>query len=289
MFSTQDNIRSSAFENGANKSTKIDYSKDNLFTGVWNLDQNNLDKFDPFVTGYGAIIWTKLPAFFDYLDSQFSDFRAQFKAMTERNFKSFSGLSDLNLDTEALSHGFAGNELNTAVNIKKENTTFTLKHYELAGSPIREMYQIWVTGIRDPETGLATYHGAIKNGSLRYSMKNHTGELLYVVTDPSFAVGGATGIEFACYYTNVFPTKVFLDHLNYSSGDHAVQELDQEFRGNFHMSNEINKLAVNAMSTYTIEKTYGDYNGRFSTSAVSSYNDSETIRKGYDENLTKLD
>jgi hypothetical protein len=270
-FSSQDNIRSAAFSNGLG--ANVDYTTDNLFTGVWRLDQSNLNKFDPFVGGYAGIVWTQLPAFWDKADSG-SGMTAQFKALTERNFKAFSGIGDLTLDTDALSTGFAGNELPVATNIKKENTTFTIKHYELAGSPIRELYQYWITGIRDPETGLATYHGAIANGMV-YSMKNHTAELLYIVTDPSFAIGGAIGIEFACYYTNVFPTKIPQDHLNYSSGDHAITEIDQEFRGNYHQSSAINNLAVTAMKSYTITKTYGDYNAFTSTTS--------NLNTGYNE------
>lgn len=253
-FKSQDGFASKVF--GSNK---IDYTTDNLFAGVWRLKQDNLNRFDPFIQGYASIIWTKLPLFFTYANDD-TTIGAQFKALTEKNFKSFSGLSDLTLDAETMSHGFAGNELPVATNLKKENTSFTLKHYELAGSPIREMYQYWITGIRDPETGLATYHGALKNGKCVYSMKNHTAELLYVVTDPSFAIGGNTGIEAAAYYTNCFPTKIPMDHLNYSSGDHGITEIDIEFRGNFHMSKAVNELAVKAMQAYTIQKTYGDYN-----------------------------
>ena len=254
-FKSQDGIRSKAFSSASSN----DFSSDNMFTGVWNLNQDNLDRMDPFTTGYAAIIWTRLPAFLDYGNSSATK---QFKALTERNFKSFSGLSDLTLDTDQLSHGFTGNELPVATNIKKENTTFTLRHYELSGSPVRELYQLWIAGIRDPETGLATYNGYLNNSDSAhmYSMKNHTGELLYVVTDPSFAAGGhGNGIEFACYYTNVFPTKIPMDHLNYTSGDHSLPEIDIEFRGNFHMSKSINEMAVKAMKTYQITKSYGDY------------------------------
>ena len=30
-------------------SRQIDYASDNLFTGVWNLDQSNLERFDPYL------------------------------------------------------------------------------------------------------------------------------------------------------------------------------------------------------------------------------------------------
>lgn len=229
----------------------LDWNADNLFTGQWRLDQTNIDRFDPFVTGYAFIIWTKLPKFFD------TGLRTDFKALTERNFKSFDGISDIQLSTEDLTHGFTGNAMGIATNMNKENTSFTLKHQELQGSPIRELYQYWTTGIRDPETGLAHYHGKLhEKEDMYYSMQNHTGELMYVVTDPS---GTAKGIEFAAYYTNVFPTKIPLGHLNYSSGDHGLTEIDIEFRGNMHLGFEVNNLAVQLMKDYMVKKRYGQY------------------------------
>ena len=247
VFTSQSGIKQKAL----NKST--DYTHDNLFAGVWRLDQTNLAEFDPFIQGYAFIMWTKLPAFFDTVNAA-----PQFKSLTEKNFKAFSGISDMTLGVEDITTGFAGNAYGVATNIQKENTSFTLTHYELAGSPIRELYQYWITGIRDPETGLAHYHGKIEDG-MEYSAKNHTGELLYVVTDPSGAAGGVSGIEFACYYTNVMPTKIPQDHLNYSSGDHGLVEIQIDFRGNYHQSGEINSLAKTAMEAYKINKKFGDY------------------------------
>lgn len=251
------------------KKANMDYSVDNLFAGVWRLDQSNLNRFDPFIGGYAFFMWTKLPLFFD------ADVKSQFQNLTEKNFKAFSGIGDMTLNTEDMTMGFAGNTLGVATNLQKENTNFTLTHYELSGSPIRELYQYWVTGIRDPETGLAHYHGKVDSLQDGYSMKNHTGELLYVVTDPS---GSNKGIEFAAYYTNVIPLKIPQDHLNYSAGDHSIPEIQIDFKGNFHQSKEINDLAVSAMQKYRLNKKYGDY-------ALNKVK--EKIKStGYDENTS---
>lgn len=246
---------------------KLDFTTDNLFAGMWRLDQANLDKFDPFITGYSLIIWTKLPAFFD------TEIKRQFQALTEKNFKGYSGIGNINLQVDNIVGGFTGNEIGVATGITKENTSFSLKHQELAGSPVRELYQYWISGMFDIETGVSHYHGKIESGQLDFSMKNHTGELLYIVTDPSFALGGASGIEFAAYYTNVFPTMIPQDHLNYSVNDHSLPEIDIEFRGNFHQSKEINELAVTAMKSYTIKKRFGDYRLGKGFSVNNGYNE----------------
>ena len=236
-------------------------ANDNLFTGVWNLDQANLTKYDPYISGYAFIVWTKLPAFMnnvtdkDVISGMPID-RA-FKQMTEKNFKSLSGIGDITLGVEDVTHGFAGNAYGVATGISKENTSFSITHQELAGSPIRKLYEYWVTGVRDPETGLATYHGKIgSNECPTYSAKYHTGELLYIVTDPT---GGEHGIEFACYYTNVMPTKIPQDHLNFTNGDHAVAEASIDFRGNYHTSDQINQLAKAYLKQKLTQKTFADY------------------------------
>lgn len=240
-FKTQNGLKSYDFN-----------ENDNLFSGVWNLNNDNLQKYDPFITGYAFIVWTKLPAFFD------EPFAKRFKGITEKNFKSFSGVSDMNLNVEDVTHGFAGNAYGVATGLQKENNSFSITHIETSGSPIRELYSYWVMGISDSETGLARYHGKISN-DMPYSAKNHTGELLYIVTDPSGGYKGS-GVEFACYYTNVLPTKVPQDHLNYSSGDHSSVEITMDFRGNYHQSETINAMAVNFLKTNYIKNGFESYN-----------------------------
>lgn len=233
--------------------SEIDYTADNLFAGSWKLNQENIQRFDPFLQGYGFFVWTKLPAFFD------ADFAAQFQALTERNFKSFNGNANLTLEFEDIQSGVAGNTIPVATNLKKENTTFSIVHQEMAGSPIKEGYNHWVTGIRDPDTGLATYHGQIESGDLVYSKKNHSAELMYIVTDPSGGVGGANAIEYACYWTNVIPSSSPREHLNTESGSHSLAEITMEFRGNQYESTMVNELAATIMEEYAVRKRYGDW------------------------------
>lgn len=223
-----------SYENsgGNDNWSKVTGADSNFFKGTWDFRHGEVGQYDPFIGGYAFIVWTRLPDFFD------ENMKTRFKWMTMRNFKSFDGISDIELGTEALTAGFTGNEFNVPTNITKGNTEFTLKHQELSGSPIRELYNYWITGIRDFDTGVATYHGR----SSSYSIQNHTGELLYIVTDPS---GGTlqNSVEFAAYYSNVFPTKIPMSHLNYNSGEHSLTEIDISFKGIFHQSDKINKIA----------------------------------------------
>lgn len=208
----------------------------NFFKGSMNLQ--NLE-FDPLITGYAFIVWTKIPS---WVEKEYPGF----KAMTQKNFLAFSGLDDIELQTSQLQFGFNANEYNAASGIQKNNTTFNLRHAELSGSPIKNMYQFWVTGIRDPETGIATYPKAY---NLEYAAKNHTGELMYIVTRPDANNVDKKNIEFAAYYTNVFPKKIALGHLNYEQGQHDDQTIDMPFNGNLHISPQVDEYAIELLRT----------------------------------------
>jgi hypothetical protein len=243
-------------------------TQQSFFTGGLNLKQL---AFDPLVTGYAFIIWTKLPSWV------VSDYPG-FKALTEKNFKGFSGLSDIELQTQQYQYGFNNNEYNVAAGITKSNTDFSVKHEEFSGSPIKNAYQHWVSGIADPETGIATYP---KIYGLEYAAKNHTGELMYIVTRPDVNNTEKKNIEFAAYYTNVLPTKIPISHFEYSQGDHNQVELEQAFKGNMHISAKVDnyakKLLANTYSFVTeglfnpeISNNGGRYLSEFDTNNGSS-------------------
>ena len=200
------------------------------FTGKMNTQ--TLD-FDPLVTGYAFIVWTKLPFWVDKTYQNFAD-------MTQKNFKSFEGLSNIELQTAQYAHTFNANNYEYATTIQKQNTNFTLKHQEFSGNPIKNMYQFWVTGIRDPETDIAVYPRAF---GCTYGAKNHTGELMYIVTRPDANNVEDHNVEFAAYYTAVMPTSVPIQHFNYQQGSHDSPEIEINFVGDLHIGPEVDNYA----------------------------------------------
>jgi hypothetical protein len=212
----------------------------NFFTGEYNTMK--LD-FDPLINGYSFFKWTVLP---QWLTDVFPGFRD----MTEKNFVEGFSISDIDLETGSITSGFAGNDYNFATTIKKNNTDFSIKHREFSGSPIRNAYQYWISGIRDPETGIATY---AKRAGIAYSAKNHTGEICYITTRPDADNVDMTNIEFACYYTAVFPTKIQLSQFSFSAGDHSNTDYDQSFKGVFHMGANVDAYAYEILKN----KVYG--------------------------------
>lgn len=219
--------------NGVYKYDNTLANNKSFFTGHMNLQRL---EFDPFIGGYAFIYWVKLPKWVTMKYPGFKD-------MTQKNFKSFDGISDIDLQAEDYTHTFNSNGYGVASTIQKNNTDFTIKHQEFSGSPIRNMYQFWVSGIRDPRTDIATYPRMF---GCDYAAKNHTGELLYIVTRPdanNVKDESINNIEFAAYYTNVFPTKIPLGHLNYSQGDHSLAEIDIPFRGTMNISAKVDDFA----------------------------------------------
>ena len=208
---------------------------------------------DPYVSGYAFIKWIKVPTWIH------TDNGRDFVQLTERNFKGFSGLSDLQMDTGAITAGFTANELSFAKGTVQKPEGFTLKYQVKSGMDIDRYYNTWVSGIRDPKTGIATYP---KKSGLPYHSDNHTGILLYVVTRPdadNFGEGeDKSNIEFAALFTHVMPTKIMLDHFNYESGSHEFAEKEQEFKGYMNFGQAVDAFAVGQMSTSKVYKFYNE-------------------------------
>ena len=210
----------------------------NFYNGALNM--KNLEYHDPYVSGWAMFFWTKLPRWM-------VDTFPGFAAFTQKNFKSFQGLSDMELQTIAVTYGFNGNEYNVASGFSKQNTDFTIKHQEYSGQPVSRMYNFWVSGIRDPNTGVALYPELF---NIEYSAANHTGELLYVVTRPDITnCENHRVIEFAAYYTNVLPTKMPLGHYNFDLNSHDQAEPEQAFKGTVNIGPRVDNYAAEVLKT----------------------------------------
>lgn len=207
--------------------------------GSWFTGKMNTQKldFDPLVTGYAFLVWTKLPFWVEKTYTNFAD-------MTQKNFKSFEGLANMELQTAQYTHTFNANSYEYATSLQKQNTNFTIRHQEFSGNPIKNMYQFWITGIRDPETDIAVYPRAF---GCTYGAKNHTGELLYIVTRPDANNVERNNIEFAAYYTAVMPTTIPIQHFSYNQGDHNSPEIDINFVGDLHLGPEVDNYASDVL------------------------------------------
>jgi hypothetical protein len=203
-----------------------------FFQGRTNSDA--IDR-DPLVSGYAFIYWLKIPTWLEQLVPNFRE-------LTQKNLRSFGGIADIELSTFSIQEGFTASEALFAANSQMFQG-FTMNHREWSGSPIRHAYGNWTTGIRDPKTGICRYARDFK---LKYGAKNHTGELLYIVTRPdadNTSGEGGSVIEFACKYDMVLPLKNPLAHFNFTSGTVDGTELEMPFAGIPNISEDVNRLA----------------------------------------------
>ena len=246
---------------------KFDDANTDLFRGILQLDHGRLNQYDFMVGGYGMFFWINLPTF---MQAGNPDLAARFKNLTEKGATSFDGIQDMQVSTEDVTGGIAGNSFKQVTNMKDEFDTFTIKVYELQGSPYREAIEYWLTGIRDPKSGWATYHGLLQkgvdNGGLEYSAANHSGELIYIATDPS-----GMKVEYACVVANVIPTKVPKSHLDLTHGEHQMVQMDLEFTGVKYESNWIMEIAQKILEAQLTIRHYMSFTP--AESGQKMYND----------------
>lgn len=203
----------------------------NFFQGQF---QSDTIVRDPLVSGFAFIKWLNVP---DWVESVYRGF----KELTEKNLRAFSGINDVDMNTFAVQEGFTGSE-NMFAGSAQMFQGFSMTHREYSGSPIRNAYGHWVSGVRDPVTGIATYPAKYQK---EYSAANHTGELLYIMTRPDADnVNTPSVIEFACLYTMVMPTKIPMGHLNFTAGSNDGTEIEMPFVGVPHIGKRVNELAA---------------------------------------------
>ena len=235
-----------------------------FFTGV--DDQVNL-YLDPIVTGYAFIYWVDLPDWF----KEDADLK-YFKQLSEKNFRSFQGINSIELNTAQLQTGFAGHEINAVTGISRQNTEFQIGHKEFSGSPMTKMYQKWISMIRDPRTGVALYP---KLYNVEYGARNHSGQLLYIMTRPDATNAGKNVVEYACFYSNVVPTNVPLDSLyNFEIGSQDSPQIEITFKGFPEIGPNVNAYAEKILKEKIMSK-----NGDSFIPFVDMYN-SNTIEDG---------
>lgn len=216
-----------------NDLSKISGTTNSFFTGA--DDTINLYT-DPFVTGYAFIYWVDLPSWFE----QDPDLK-YYKELSQKNFRSFNGVSPLTLNTITTQSGFAGNEIAWAGDMNRDNTEFTISHKEYSGGIMRKMYQKWLTFMRDPRTGIALYP---KLFNVDYGARNHSGQLLYCVTRPDVTNTSKHIIEYACFYSNVIPTNLPLDSLyNFELGSQDSPTIEISFRGSPEIGPDVDEYA----------------------------------------------
>jgi hypothetical protein len=221
----------------------------NFFNGFTNHGSST---YDPYVSGFAFIKWLKLPVWVDGNKSPLTPHNLA--SLSQKNFKKFSGLANIEMETGGITAGFTANELHYAKGIGQKPTEFTLTYQEHSGSPLTRYYNHWVSGIRDPKSGIATYP---KEYRLPYHSSNHTGTLVYVVTRPDAdnyaGLENKSNLEFACILTHVQPKRINLEHFNFENGAHELFEVEQPFTAYMHIGQTVETYVDKRMAQWFYE------------------------------------
>ena len=257
------------------KSNTKSFDKFGYFLGGIDVTHQNLDQFTPYIRGVSRIFLHKPPAF---MLERFPDMTRRFKTYMETGYTSLDGISDISVDFTDFEGGFAGQRYSTVSLSRDETENITIQLYELTGSPIREYLDTWITGTRDPRSGIAHYHGVIsEKGADYYSEKNHTAEMIYVNLDPT-----AINIEYCAMFAHMFPTRVPKAHLNYEKGNRDNALLDCEFRTTKYESPAINNIGAWYIANSNVNYNYLDFDPNVTVKG-KGYNNAYTYDYGTEE------
>lgn len=244
-------------------------SEFSYFLGGVDVTNQNLNQFNPYIRGYARLFMYRAPFF---MEKKFPELTNRFKSYLETGFRRVSGLSDLTVDFVDFEGGFGSQRFSNPSSTSDDTNSITIALYELSGSPIREFIETWISGVRDPRTNVAHYHGAIAgpgeditDGKVEYSEANHSAELIYYTMDPT-----CTRIEYACLLAHCFPTKSDRDHLNFETNSHENAEYEVEFRCTKYESRYINDIAAFYLMADTIKYSYLDFNPNISRADVEA-------------------
>lgn len=221
-----------------------------LFAGGLDMTNASAENYDPLITGYGRLFMVRKPKFLQKETSYSSDLTV-YKHILEYGNTGVSGINDITTETDNMTGGYAGKQVELMTGAKDDTTSFTVKVYEFTGSPIRKINHLWISGVSDLMSGLATYHGT----DLPVKQSNHTAEFIYVVTDRS-----GQNVEYACMFANCFPKSVKEDHFNYDAGTHNLVQLDVEFSCVKYESIAINYYADQLIQKYKILGNHLNFN-----------------------------
>lgn len=256
------------------------FNKFGYFLQGIDVTRQGIDGMTPYVPGVSRIFMHVMPPFMLENDEMATIIK-NFKSYLETGYKSVEGINDLDVEFITLEGGFAQQSFSNVSAVRETTDEITIQLYELAGSPVREALDTWITGVRDPRSGIAHYHGVLDdNEDYEYCEKNHTGEFVYYTLDPT-----GRKIEYACLFAHAFPTKVAKNHLNYTSGSRSEVTVDCTFKVTKYEGRYINDLAAYYLAKDQLEYNYLNFNPYRDTSEGAGTTAESSVEDAYQLDL----
>lgn len=214
--------------------------KYNLMRGV--TDFSNLEQYDLYEKGYPFLVVVKAPQFLMDLANKDPDGMGviikNYIHILENDFRGIDNIENIT--------GEAGGEITNGIRsiqlinkvTKPSNSSFTMNYYERSGSILTKAHELYLTGIKDPDTQVKTYHGLIDDfvfGNGESISGKDPGPhqecftFMYFVTDNTM-----TKVERAFLICAAQPTTAnFSDLYDGNKGDVQFVELPLSFNGFF--------------------------------------------------------
>lgn len=230
----------------------------NLMKGV--TDFSNLEQFDLYEKGYPWLVVIKAPQFL--VDLAMEDQNGNGSIMLllknyihilEHDFRGLDNVENITGEPNGeITNGIRSIQLINKVT-KGAATTFTMRYYERSGSTLTKLNELYLTGIKDPDTQVKTYHGLIDKFVFGTSNSTNTAgsdpgphqevwSFMYFLTDNT-----ATKIEKAFLICAAQQTTAEFSTLYYGDkGDIGWGELSMTFNG-FFINNDQVSLAAQRM------------------------------------------
>jgi hypothetical protein len=163
MARNQQTPTSVAMNSGAFKGLKTprELLNFNLMRGV--TDFSNLEQWDLYEKGYPFLCVVSIPQFLRDLAEQDENIRTivnNYVHILENDFRGIDNVDNITGETGEITNGIRSVSVINKV-MKPTNSNFTLNYYERSGSILTKAHELYLTGIKDPDTQVKHYHGLI--------------------------------------------------------------------------------------------------------------------------------
>lgn len=143
--------------------TPRDILKYNLMRGV--TDFSNLEQYDLYEKGYPFLCVVSIPDFLaDLRDKDPNGVGLiidNYVHILENDFRGIDNIDNITGEANGeITNGIRSIQLINKVT-KPSNSNFTMSYYERSGSILTKAHELYLTGIKDPDTQVKHYHGLI--------------------------------------------------------------------------------------------------------------------------------
>jgi hypothetical protein len=240
MAKNQTTPTSVAMNSGAFKGLKTprELLNFNLMRGV--TDFSNLEQWDLYEKGYPFLCVVSIPQFLRDLAEQDENIRTivnNYVHILENDFRGIDNVDNITGEVGEITNGIRSISIINKV-MKPTNSNFTLNYYERSGSILTKAHELYLTGIKDPDTQVKHYHGLIDawtfNGVRTVSgidpgPHQECFSFMYFLTDNTM-----TKIERAFLIAACQPTSAnYTDLYTGTKGDVQFAEVSLPFNGFF--------------------------------------------------------